>query len=734
MTHTPLMLALITVMSGLLAAIPVSAQPVPAAFQGYVPRVAENRFVYLAPAPGFRPHALGMSGVTALEADLRALTFPFYLILANRFPETENASQDAHALLEIVDREWRQDAPLHAPDTASFLLVVTNPVIVTLRIGSRWSGQYHLREEEFEPSLRTLRQQVERGDPAQRTTILEIARLVEHQALERSDPRRQQAQAQAMQNAERERARAQELPGLRDEVDQSLDLLIGPHARRLGRDRQWLRERIQHARSLMEQGDPTLMRVAAHELRYDRRFLNDLVRAREAVEGQEFERYKHRIMIGSLLALLVFALIVQRARRGALLRQAVSNEHLLMQTTVERVRISKEQTFEEARARIAVLAHTEGVSKTQYLRVTKEVDEIYAQCCGLRARVLSLRQALEAGSFWHMSALEEAFESLGTPIRYTLVSEEQAVLFEPRAHTVVIPLQDVRYEIELRIERVRAGWKGLLEISALREQAPEQAFSDVILEQLHELLLKEGLDAEWLHGHPLLRGEASEALYQELDALRLRNPVGYHERVSLLSLEEGSMSEALTALITLRRRVRDAMIHELVIPEGTILNTRDHPATTLKRADKAREEFETLFRARRPLAELTTAAENAIALYTRTSMQAHELTRAVNEVGTLLSECTDGQSRVRQLRSTALQCCINVRAHTKDLDTSTSLSECDRDRERANELMASAQRLLVAKRHLEAFQEASRAKHYLIHSEQGLHALIDLCHKASSPS
>ncbi len=732
MKRSSLLIVLITIVSGLLTISPLSAQPVPAAFQRYVPEIAEQQFVYLVPAPGFRPHALGMSGITALETALRTNAFPFYVILGNRLPgSTPDPSEDGRALLTTIEGAWRRTAPLHLPDTASSLFISLNPVVVTLRVGSRWSGRYHLQESFFATELDLLRQQVTEGNPAQRDTIIELARRVEREAITRSDPERQQAQARALENATREHARAQELPNLRDEVDQSLDLLLNPGVRHLGQNQGWFRERIQHARAMMERGDPDLMRVATHELRYDRRLLIDLLRAREANVEHEFERIKNRVIMGLLLLILAAALFAQRENQVRLLKRAISKELALAQSTLEHLFASGKREFHEARSRIVALAQTEGVSKTQYLQVAREIDEIYARCFALSARVRLLRNAVQEGSFWQKGVLEETFELLGTSIHYTLSSEDQAKLFEPHSYTVEVPFQDIRYDIEQRIEHAKSAWKKLLEISCLQDKAPEQAFSDAVLEELHELVLREELDPKWLQDHPLLRGEDSGGLYQELDALRLRNPVGYHERVSLLTIEEDTMSEALKRLIALRQRVREATIHEISVPEGTIASTRDHPATTLKKANDARDEFDARFKARRPLAELTTAAEEAIALYTRTSMQVQALARAVEQTGAVLQSCSEQQQRAKQLRSTALQQCISVKAYNRDLDTRTPLSECDRDLERAHELAATAQRLLNAKRHLEAFQEATRATQYLSHAEQGFTDLIELCRKGS---
>jgi hypothetical protein len=206
----------------------------------------------------------------------------------------------------------------------------------------------------------------------------------------------------------------------------------------------------------------------------------------------------------------------------------------------------------ELRDRVVALK-LKGEQTTALLaRVGAQLDEVRVGLEAMEPRLRELERPVLnplAAAAWDERAL-----AVDAPFPVRVSGEGNTALFEPHARTITIDPPAHLAALAEGWQEAREGWQRLLDAvdASLRTARDDLRADD--LARLREELAAAGLPSGWVDRHPL--AHQPQQTWNELDALRLADPVAYLDALDEAIARDDELEELVATLIGGRNEAR----------------------------------------------------------------------------------------------------------------------------------------------------------------------------------
>jgi hypothetical protein len=380
----------------------------------------------------------------------------------------------------------------------------------------------------------------------------------------------------------------------------------------------------------------------------------------------------------------------------------------------------------ELRDRVVALK-IKGKSTTALLaRVGTQLDEVRLGLQAMEPRLQELERPVLnplAAAVWDERAL-----AVDAPFSVQVADSGNTALFEPHARTITIDPQAHLASLASGWEEARLGWQRLLDAvdASLRTARDDLRADD--LARLREELATAGLPLGWLDRHPL--AHQPQQTWNELDALRLADPVAYLDALDQAIARDDELEELVATLIGGRdeaRRLREQADQvDLSSCDTVPTGPGDDPASAEAESQRAWAELERALArpedpdgAERAVEQALEAAQEWLSL--RIALR-DAFTRAGPVVDTFESRLSELGQQLEQGRKRVAEVLQKHEAPSVH-QVLVELDEATRGVSSATALRDEARRLLAGRHHLAALQLVKESEAQLAQAAQDLSEL-----------
>jgi len=677
----------------------------PALALDFFPRFEPTSHVRVSP-PGFVPEALGEAGIARLEAALRELHFPFYVLLSETLPGQGDEDVRAQALTDGLAAAWAPQG--YDPAVSSLFALTFAPRKFSLLVGARWNAELGLRDAAVDRYFEYFLARV-RGTPSDPAGgIAELAKNLDDYIFDQVDPERVAARTRA----EAAQALKVAVGQLQERIDEALLVLADtayppPDAAKYAR-------RVERAKVALTSSD--VAAVTSEIVALDTDLAPLRVHVADAQAAAELRSMIYGFVTILVALLIVFLVIFFFVRSAQLRRRRRSFDELADAWNVKITNAAGRYVeFYGKRDGILGLLELEGKTKALLDQVTREVDAIYASVAAMEAHIKGVDEEAHKARWFRLRPIDQALVKLGAPFEFDTGVLDEADLFGPQTKQLRIDPGTLEAELEQRFAASLDGWKRLEAAADLRFHEAAELVPHTSLDEVLARAEAHRIPARWFADHPLYGDAAADAtVWQTADAWRWKDAIAFMEAIEALRARHDAVVARLERLVAAREQVAAVHIATLgvVAPHGvtTRYDAADDPADTIEDARGAEADLEQRIIAAIDLDAVEEAARNTVALYRKTADQTARIEEALRRAEPEI----EAAKRLGVLSVERLADARRSAEHAAGLHANSRASSLvvvlQRRREAADAEVRSAATMLAAHRHLDAHRGAERAK------------------------
>ena len=710
-----------------------------------VPILKERQFVYTVPA-GFDPPFIGPSGLREIEKEARKLHFPYYVVIVKDYggSTTQELSDAVDKLVDV----W-SNKPKFNRATSSLAVLSYSPRKFRFLAASTWRAKLGLEGQGGQRFVDVFSSYTQGSSKDPKTGIIESMKALDAFVFESTDPKRLALKAQAQRKARAQQQLRENINLLDDQIDRA-ETLLGQSPQFLPPDTSGPERALVAARAARNSESPTKILSTRRDLEAKSNVLDAFIdekrrsyqaqiatqeRARQAAldargdqeRRQRLEALERKaLLLGALLVLC--SLVFWQWRR----LKAVSTLFRAKTTAWEEALLNAANNhtrFFEERQNVTELSATSGRTREKYDEVTHEVGAIYPTIEAMRERIAQCKQVFGQGSFLRVKPLQQALALLDAEFEFDTQSMNRKSLFEPPVRIIKIQPTDLREQLQRQYADNIADWDELMQALQLREIIAQDAFPSTDLTQMLDLASQKGVPHRWLSSHPLFGDDESDGrFYDELNTLRVPDPLAYKQRLEDALQIENGLKAVLARLIAALDLIEAKRVRVLPAHGETVVAASDDPTQTLVLAFQADERLSGFLASKTLVKEVEDQANLAAGLYQSALEQAATLQAAIegaegdtHSLGAQLDAMRLLQSQTQE----RLQKAQN--AHAETGAAATSMERGQHAVTLTSRLLQDARRLLEEKRHLEARHEVQQANQHLASAEHDFGQCVHFC-------
>jgi hypothetical protein len=711
------------------------------------PPLKSGQFVYTVPQ-GFDPPLIGKAGLDEIQREARRLHFPYYVVVAKEYGGS-STEQLSDALDELVDN-WARN-PNFNRATSSVAVLTYSPRKYRLLAGSKWRAQLGLEGQQGAQQFVDIFSSYTQGsskDP--KTGIIESMKALDAFVFESTDPKRlalkaettrkERAARQLQETTQRLDTQIARVEGLLSQTQFLPSDTLVPRAAlakaREVRARTVLSEMATSASVLQTIANDLQALVDGKRRAYqqqiaaqerERRMVLEFKRAQEQrVALQKLKMWALPIgTVGLLLGLLFWQWRRFRDISSRFRKRTAAWEEALLNAANNHTR------FFEERQGYTELATATGKTKEKYDEVTREVGAIYPTIEAMRDRIAQCKQIFETGSFFRTGPLRQALDLLEAEFEFDTETMHRKSLFEPPVRIIKIKPELLQRQLDHQYTENIADWNELMQALTLRETIAQDAFPTSGLATILDLASQKNIPHRWFSSHPLFGDhESDRRFYDDLNALRVADPLAYKQRIDAAKQAQSQLSTLLNQLTDAMALVESKRVRVLPSYGETVVAPLDDPAVALASAFRADEKLTGFLASKSAVEEVEEQARLTADLYSTALEQAATLQAAIQGVQSDIATLASRLDSLLQLESQAHTRLRQAQAVHADTAAGAALLESgQRSTEMVRGMLQDARHLVEQKRHLDAQKLVQHANATLGSSQKSLEGCIDFCNE-----
>ncbi len=574
------MRAFLAILSLLAVVSTAQAGPLPA------PQVHPGRFVYTIPGH-FDPPLIGRDGIEEIQAALSDLHYPYYVVLVDRIhgPTDEHAAQAIDGLVE----DWQTQRGFDVAKSSIFLLAYGPERKYRFLAGGRWKSELGFEREAHRPYTRIFEEAVKGTPKDPKGGIIRMARAVDAFLFDQTDPvriaeRRAQAEREARERQQREaRAALGEQIGRMERLLKKTDALPADVSAQKGA--------LAHAREIWNTDDTVAMGNEATAFKPVVDELDRLVTAKEReLFWQGFWNFVFWLTIVLIILGLVFWLVL-RSRKLGRLRSELEKTLETWRTKIQRASARYVEFFGERDDIMLLHDQAKGETAALLKSVTDQVNSIFVDVQAMEQHITEIAGKAAAAHLFNHAPLIAALTDLDEPFDFDTGVLNPHDLFGAETKTVRVSPSGLERDLQKRFEKAMEGWGELKQAAELQSTIAEDHLTQDELDELFAQADRNGIPRRWLREHPLFGDDQADAVfYEQLNALRLTDPLKFKREISRFDALEEQIGERLDAFCNLLAQVREVK-RDRFESLGVVIGSDDDPNLTLDQARTAEDEL-----------------------------------------------------------------------------------------------------------------------------------------------
>lgn len=398
---------------------------------------------------------------------------------------------------------------------------------------------------------------------------------------------------------------------------------------------------VAEAKAAAEGDNLELMREKSATLDAKREELKELVSQRES------EALAWALGIGTVAVLLMGAAgygLFRFLRRLSELGEKREKFRVAAEKVTADVGNAKENfnEFKQQRERISRFKDSEDETKEFYDEYTRLLNEIVAGIDAMEKRVALQRAEAAKMTFRDTGPMDNAIRALTEEFEFDTGTVKEADFFgEPLRETIKYKPEEFKDEIRRKIARAK-------ELSAklddAEKAAQKSARADLPRTELDAFITQAraaGIPVEWLKDHPLYEDDAKT--WDELDAIREKNPVGYVNDVIELEEKENAVFARFTGAAALMKSVDEAQKRQAAVQVNfddiVFDDAEDQDPRALETAmRRERAELDSILSKSRDLDAVEKEANDVVRLFNEMAERKLAIAEAVRDAQTKVAE------------------------------------------------------------------------------------------------
>jgi chromosome segregation ATPase len=217
-------------------------------------------------------------------------------------------------------------------------------------------------------------------------------------------------------------------------------------------------------------------------------------------------------------------------------------------------------------------------------------------------------------------------------------------------------------------------------------------------------------------------------LYNQLNALRVTDPVAYMDKMNSLKNQESEIANKLNRIVTAIELIKSDRLDSCPSIGNTILSPVDDPKVTCESAKREEHSFAGILASSEDIDEIEKCAGKANVLYRKTSAQVAMAQSAIKDADRMLTNVNNKLSSLSSLQNQA----NNRLGEAKKIHQSTDVAEkslkngilyCNE----ANSELQKAHDIIEEKRHLESTKIIGTADEHITAATNEFNHCIQIC-------
>ncbi len=692
-----------------------------------IPQWQSDRHVYTVPE-GWQAPFFGPDDYRRIEDELRSLRFPFYVIISSELRDTDG--NVAVEMADAVAQRWAETAPGYDVATSQVFVLAFPARKYGFLAGKRFTTTGGIHPDELIPHNRLFEAAMQGTPKDPRSGIVALAKSFDAFLVDRTDPVRIAARAEATRLAAARRAEEQRLATERQRLTDArgnldsgileLSKLLASSRTVLPADTSSYRDLLAKAKQVRAKDDPAEMSTFAASMKPSVATLRDHVAEQKSrILG---ERMRISLIVVGIFTALIFVIgfIITRHRELRRLRQRFTSTANHVDEMVANASV-RYVTFNDRRDAVMAIGERHGSTKQLFDAVSEEVDAIFAAVQAVKRHVSRCRIEAAKAGFWNLEPLRKGARNLNGTISFDTELMDEGMLFGSETKVITVDLNTFTNDLERRYKAFIGGWNRLIAATDQVGKTAKELFPHAKLDELMATADKAGIPRRWLHDHPLYGDDAAdEAVYADLDALNQSDPVAFSHGIDALRKKEDEVAGRIEGILDLMRLLDKERSSEPPSTYGSHVDPGDDPVATFKDAVQEDMAFKMLLTSSDTLGELTRQAHKAVHRYQTAMAQSLFIKNAVakleSDLVTMREECAAAareQSACQQRMLAAQRVHSNLATANAFAKGQASLKEAQNAVSGAT-LANGAHRLLTASRRAKEATSAATAarKHF----------------------